>query len=50
MIEKWSLTIPELTGFLEQAGFRDIKVYGELKLRPPVPNEGRVFFVARKDT
>ena len=48
--EERAYTIPELTGFLEQAGFRDIKVYGELKLRPPVPNEGRVFFVARKDT
>ena len=48
--EERAYTIPELTGCLEQAGFRDIKVYGELKLRPPVPNEGRVFFVARKDT
>lgn len=48
--EERAYTIPELTGFLQQAGFRDIKVYGELKLRPPVPNEGRVFFVARKDT
>ena len=48
--EERAYTIPELTGFLERAGFRDIKVYGELKLRPPVPNEGRVFFVARKDT
>ena len=48
--EERAYTIPELTGFLEQAGFRDIKVYGELKLRPPVANEGRVFFVARKDT
>ena len=48
--EERAYTIPELTGFLQQAGFRDIKVYGEQKLRPPVPNEGRVFFVARKDT
>ena len=42
-------TIEELTGFLQQAGFRDIKVYGNRKLRPPVPDEDRVFFVARKD-
>ena len=42
-------TIPELTAMLEQVGFHDIKTYGELKLRPPVPGEGRVFFAARKD-
>ena len=42
-------TIPELTGFLEQAGFRDIKVFGNLKLRRPKPGEERVFFVARKE-
>lgn len=43
-------SIPELTAMLEQAGFHDIKTYGELKLRPPVPGEGRVFFAARKDS
>lgn len=42
-------TTAELTSFLEQAGFRDIKVYGSLKLRPPVPGEERIFFAARKD-
>ena len=40
----------ELTAFLQEAGFRDIHIYGDLKLRPPVPGEGRIFFVARKDT
>lgn len=40
----------ELTEFLEQAGFRDIKIFGNLKMRPPVPGEDRIFFVARKDT
>lgn len=43
-------SIPELTGFLERAGFLDIKVYGERKLRPPAEGEQRVFFVARKET
>lgn len=43
-------TVEELTGFLEQAGFLDIRVYGNLKLRPPVPGEDRLFFTARKDT
>jgi len=42
-------TIRELTGYLEQAGFRDIQVFGDLKLRRPKPGEGRVFFVARKE-
>ena len=42
-------TIPDLTDYLRQAGFQDIKVYGQLKMRPPVPGEERVFFAARKD-
>ncbi|MCF2661829.1 class I SAM-dependent DNA methyltransferase [Pseudoflavonifractor phocaeensis] len=42
-------TISELTGYLEQAGFRNIQVFGDLKLRRPKPGEGRVFFVARKE-
>ena len=42
-------TIPELTDYLRQAGFQDIKVYGQLKMRPPMPGEERVFFAARKD-
>lgn len=43
-------TPAELTGFLERAGFRDIKVYGDLRMRPPVSGEQRVFFAARKDS
>lgn len=43
-------SVDELTGFLRQAGFQDIQVYGDKKMRPPIPGEGRVFFVARKDT
>ncbi len=42
-------SVPELTGFLREAGFRDIKTYGDQKMRPPRAGEGRVFFVARKD-
>lgn len=41
-------TVPELTVFLEQAGFSDIKTYGNLKLRPPKPGEDRIFFTARR--
>ena len=39
----------ELAELLRQAGFRQIREYGELKLRAPRPGEGRVFFAARKD-
>lgn len=45
-----SYTIEELTAFLHEAGFSDIKVYGNLKLRTPKPGEDRLFFVARKDS
>lgn len=40
-------TVEELKGFLTQAGFQEIKVYGNLKMRPPKPGEDRVFFMAR---
>ena len=43
-------TTEELTEFLHQAGFSQVQVYGNLKLRPTHPGEERVFFVARKDS
>lgn len=42
--------VDELAAMLESAGFRDIKAFGELKMRPPKPGEPRIFFTARKDT
>ena len=42
-------SIPELTAMLEKAGFRDVRTYGELKMRPPGTGEQRIFFAARKD-
>ena len=41
--------VEELTAMLEGSGFRDIKTYGELKMRPPGADEQRIFFTARKD-
>lgn len=41
-------TVAELTTMLEEAGFADIRTFGELKMRPPKPDEPRVFFTARK--
>ena len=43
-------TVEELTEFLHQAGFAQVQVYGNLKLRPPRPGEERIFFAARKDS
>lgn len=43
-------SVSELTDFLHQAGFSSVQVYGNLKLRPPLPGEERVFFVARKES
>lgn len=42
-------TISELTLMLSEAGFQDIRTYGELKMRPPRTGEQRIFFTARKD-
>ena len=46
--EEYAYTMEELTTYLEQAGFLQIKQYGELKLRPPKQGEQRIFFTARK--
>ena len=42
-------TPEELTAMLEEAGFTDIRTFGELKMRPSKPDEPRVFFTARKE-
>ena len=47
--EERAYTVEELTQFLQQAGFKDIKVYGERKMTAPRPGEQRIFFVARKE-
>mgnify|MGYP000987576449 FL=1 len=38
----------ELTDYLTQAGFQDIRQYGDRKLRSPRAEEARIFFTARK--
>ena len=42
-------SVEQLTEMLQRAGFRDIRVYGDKKLRAPAADEQRIFFVARKD-
>ena len=43
-------SVEELTGFLKDAGFRDIRVFGDRVMRRPKPGEDRIFVTARKDT
>ena len=47
--EEYAYEPAELEDMLRQAGFRQIRRYGERKLRAPKPGEGRIFFAARKD-
>ena len=39
----------ELEELLRQAGFRQIRQYGELRFRAPREGEQRIFFAARKE-
>jgi len=47
--EEYAYTPEELTVYLRRAGFKDIRQYGNLKMRKPIPGEDRIFFAARKD-
>ena len=47
--EEYAYEPEELEQLLRQAGFRQIRQYGELKLRRPAPDEDRIFFAARKE-
>ena len=47
--EEYAYTPQELEQYLRDAGFTDIRQYGNLKMRSPVEGEDRIFFVARKD-
>lgn len=46
--EEYAYTPEELTRYLEETGFRNIRQFGELKMRPPGPEEKRIFFTAEK--
>lgn len=48
--EEFAYEPGELEEMLRQAGFRQIKQFGELRMRAPRTGEGRIFFAARKDT
>lgn len=46
--EEYAYTTDELDGFLRDAGFSDIKIYGDKTMRAPKEGAQRVFFAARK--
>ncbi len=48
--EEFAYTMDELAGFLEEAGFRQIKRYGDKTMSAPREGAERVFFTARKET
>lgn len=45
---EYAYTMDELEEYLREAGFAQIRRYGELKFRAPKPGEQRVFFTAVK--
>lgn len=47
--EEYAYTLEELETYLRQAGFTEVRCWGNLKLRLPQPGEERVFFTARKE-
>lgn len=47
--EEKAWTLDELKRWLERAGFKNIRLYGDRKQRPPKEGEQRVFFVAEKE-
>lgn len=47
--EEYAYTMEELAAWLEEAGFRQIRQFGNLRLSAPRADEERVFFTARKE-
>ncbi len=47
--EEYAYEPGELESYLKEAGFGQVRQYGELKFRAPRDGEQRIFFVARKE-
>ena len=45
---EYAYTVEQLTGYLQEAGFRVIEVYGDRTMEQPVPGEQRIYFYAQK--
>lgn len=39
--------IDTLISMLKEAGFTDVEVFGDCRMEPPTPEEGRIFFLAK---
>lgn len=48
--EEYAYTLDELEGWLREAGFARIKIYGDRTMRPPREGAQRVFFAAGKES
>lgn len=46
--KEYAYTVPQLTAFLQEAGFRTIEVYGNRTLEAPQAGEQRIYFFAQK--
>lgn len=46
--QEYAYSREQLTSYLQDAGFTEIKVYGDREFREPVPGEQRIYFSARK--
>ena len=46
--EEYAYTVEELTQWLGEAGFENIRVLGDRSLEPPKEDEQRIFFAAKK--
>ena len=45
---EYAYSARQLTGYLKDAGFTDIAVYGDRRMEPPAEGEQRIFLKARK--
>ena len=45
---EYAYTVEQLTGYLQEAGFRKIEVYGDRTMELPSPGEQRIYFYAQK--
>lgn len=46
---EYAYTPEELVQYLQEAGFRDIRLYGDRRLRKPKEDEQRIYIAAKKD-
>ncbi len=45
---EYAYSAQQLVGYLKEAGFTSVRVYGDRKLQPPEENEQRIYIKARK--